>query len=113
MHADFQPDGALPLGPSAIPIPPDQKCYIPSGDMVEYPAPKALSKEEIRGIIQDYADGAHNAIEAGAGGRFCMFLMSAEKVWTSPSSCFDERHLVGAHFCRCIAVGWPSCLHQC
>ena len=33
--------------------------------MTAYPAPKPLSKEEIQGVVKDYAEAAHNAVEAG------------------------------------------------
>ncbi len=33
--------------------------------MTAYPVPRELTKEEIQGIVKDYADAAHNAVEAG------------------------------------------------
>ena len=39
---------------------------MPDGSMSTFPVPKPLTKEEIQGIVKDYADAAHNAIEAGA-----------------------------------------------
>lgn len=39
---------------------------LPDGSMTAYPAPRALTKAELQGIVRDYADAAENAIEAGA-----------------------------------------------
>ena len=63
--AVFQPEGQPPVGPSAIAIPASQPCMLPDGSTTTYPVPKELTKEELQGIVKDYADAAHNAIEAG------------------------------------------------
>ena len=38
---------------------------LPDASMTAYPVPRELTKEEIQGIVKDYADAAHNAVEAG------------------------------------------------
>ena len=54
------------MGPSAVAVPAQQPCLMPDGSMSAYPVPKPLTKEEIQGIVKDYADATHNAVEAGA-----------------------------------------------
>ena len=39
---------------------------MPDLSMTTFPVPHALTKDEIKGIVKDYADCAHNAIQAGA-----------------------------------------------
>jgi N-ethylmaleimide reductase len=64
-HPDFQPGGALPMAPSAIK---------PSGEaltfegMKPYVTPRALETEEIAAIVQQYRQGAENALAAGFDG---------------------------------------------
>ena len=53
------------MGPSAVAIPASQPCMLPDASMTNYPVPRELTKEEIQGIVKDYADAAHNAVEAG------------------------------------------------
>jgi len=38
---------------------------MPDLSMTTFPVPHALTKDEIKGIVKDYADCAHNAIQAG------------------------------------------------
>ncbi len=64
-HPIFQPDGALPVAPSAI-VPAGQ-LFTGTG-MADYVAPRALETEEIPGIVQEYAKGAENAKLAGFDG---------------------------------------------
>ncbi|MEW5313869.1 MAG: hypothetical protein WDW38_005401, partial [Sanguina aurantia] len=45
-HPDFQPDGGVPLGPSAIAIPAPFKAQTPSG-LVDYPVPKEMTQQDI------------------------------------------------------------------
>lgn len=64
-HPSLQPGGQLPVAPSAIK---------PAGEAITYEGmqpfvePRALSAEEIPGIIDDYVNAAHNALEAGFNG---------------------------------------------
>lgn len=63
-HPDFH-NGALPLAPSAIN--PNAKSFTPKG-FKETVTPKAMSLEEIKQTIQDFKNGAKNAMEAGFDG---------------------------------------------
>lgn len=64
-HPDFQPDGALPVAPSAI---------TPKGEVLTYEGnkpyvtPRALETSEIPDIVEQYRQGAANALEAGFDG---------------------------------------------
>ncbi len=64
-HPDLQPDGALPVAPSAI---------APEGDtlteqgMQKVPVPRALDTNEIPGIVEQYRHAAQCAKEAGFDG---------------------------------------------
>ena len=63
-HPDFH-NGELPLAPSAIN--PNEKSYTPEG-FKETVTPKAMSIEEIKQTIEDFKNGAKNAMEAGFDG---------------------------------------------
>lgn len=65
-HPDFQPGGALPVAPSALPIRGDE-IHTPSGKK-PYPTPRALETSEIPGIVEDYAQATRLAQEAGFDG---------------------------------------------
>jgi N-ethylmaleimide reductase len=64
-HPSLQPDGALPVAPSAI---------APAGQAMTYDGmkpfvtPRALETAEIAGIVEDFRRGARNAKEAGFDG---------------------------------------------
>ncbi len=64
-HPGLQPDGQLPVAPSAV---------RPGGDAFTYEGPqpfvtpRALETEEIAGIVEDYRAAAQNAKEAGFDG---------------------------------------------
>lgn len=64
-HPSLQPDGALPVAPSAIQ---------PEGEAITYEGPqpfvtpRALETEEIPGIVRQYIVGAENALAAGFDG---------------------------------------------
>jgi len=64
-HPSFQPDGALPLAPSAIR--PNAKAFTANG-FEPIPTPRALETSEIPGIVAQYARGARNALAAGFDG---------------------------------------------
>jgi N-ethylmaleimide reductase len=64
-HPSLQPDGALPVAPSAI-APAGQA--MTAGGMKPFVTPRALETAEIAGIVGDYRRGAHNARVAGFDG---------------------------------------------
>ncbi len=64
-HPSLQPDGALPVAPSAIA--PAGQAWTLEG-MKAYVTPRALETAEIAGIVEDFRRGAHNAREAGFDG---------------------------------------------
>jgi N-ethylmaleimide reductase len=64
-HPLLQPDGALPVAPSALT--PAGKLWTLQG-MQPYVAPRALATEEIAGIVTDYRTAAANARAAGFDG---------------------------------------------
>jgi N-ethylmaleimide reductase len=69
-HPDFH-GGALPVAPSAVPFDGQIWKVDPAtgqGGMVDTPTPRALSRDEIHGIIADFRRGARNAIAAGFDG---------------------------------------------
>jgi N-ethylmaleimide reductase len=64
-HPSLQPDGALPVAPSAI-APAGQAM---TGDGLKpFVTPRALETAEIAGIVEDYRRGARNARAAGFDG---------------------------------------------
>ncbi|WP_297337456.1 alkene reductase [Algoriphagus sp.] len=63
-HPDFH-NGELPHAPSAIN--PNSKSYTPQG-FKETVAPKEMTLEEIKQTIEDFKNGAKNAMEAGFDG---------------------------------------------
>lgn len=65
-HPGLQPDGALPLAPSAIGIE-GEKLYTAAGP-VPYVTPRALETDEIAGIVEQFAEGARRAYRAGFDG---------------------------------------------
>lgn len=66
-HPSLQPGGLLPVAPSAI-APKDARTFIETGEFVEVGTPRALDRNEIPGLIDDYVDAARNAIAAGFDG---------------------------------------------
>lgn len=65
-HPDFHEGGALPVAPSAIAIGNDH-IRTPQGKK-PYPVPRALEREEIPGVVQQYAAATTLAREAGFDG---------------------------------------------
>ncbi|WP_415769472.1 alkene reductase [Pseudomonas sp. LB3P38] len=69
-HPSFQPDNALPVAPSALPVP--GKTFIVDADgngvWGDVPVPRALQTSEIADIISDYRWAARNALNAGMDG---------------------------------------------
>src|ERR1700743_3548943 len=66
-HSSFQPGGALPVAPSAVPIA-EVRTRTADGKSVRYETPRALETDEIPGIIEAYRQGAKNALQAGFDG---------------------------------------------
>jgi N-ethylmaleimide reductase len=69
-HPSLQPDGVLPVGPSAIR--PAGEAFIENekgeGELVPFVTPRALQTEEMPYLLQQYVRGATNAMEAGFDG---------------------------------------------
>jgi N-ethylmaleimide reductase len=65
-HSSFQPGGSLPV--SASPIAILGKTRTADGKTAEYETPRALTTEEIAGVVAAYKQGALNAIAAGFDG---------------------------------------------
>ncbi|PAU88797.1 alkene reductase [Pseudomonas sp. WN033] len=66
-HSSLQPDGLLPVAPSAIPIT-SLTAFTPQWETVPYETPRALEPDEIPWIIKTFRDGARNALAAGFDG---------------------------------------------
>jgi N-ethylmaleimide reductase len=64
-HPSLQPEGALPVAPSAIA--PAGQAWTLDG-MKDYVTPRALDVTEIAGVVEDYRRGAQNARKAGFDG---------------------------------------------
>jgi N-ethylmaleimide reductase len=64
-HPDTQPDGALPVAPSALA--PEGPIVTATG-MQPMVTPRALETDEIKGIVADFARGARAAYRAGFDG---------------------------------------------
>jgi N-ethylmaleimide reductase len=64
-HPALQPDGALPVAPSAIA--PAGQAWTLDG-MKPYVTPRALETAEVAGIVEDYRRGARNARQVGFDG---------------------------------------------
>jgi N-ethylmaleimide reductase len=64
-HPSVQANGELPVAPSAIK--PEGQLYTPEG-LKAYETPRALSIEEIPGVVADFREGAENAKRAGFDG---------------------------------------------
>jgi N-ethylmaleimide reductase len=64
-HRLLQPDGVLPVAPSAIR--PEGQAYTPAG-LLPLETPRALTLEEIPGIVAQYRTAAQLALQAGFDG---------------------------------------------
>jgi len=64
-HPLLQPEGALPVAPSALA--PAGQLWTPEG-MRPFVTPRTLTTEEIAGLIEDYRTAAANALRAGFDG---------------------------------------------
>ena len=65
-HSSLQPEGALPVAPSAIK--PSEGQAVTYKGMKDFETPRALEASEIAGIVNDYRLAAENAKEAGFDG---------------------------------------------
>lgn len=69
-HPDFH-QGELPVAPSAVPFDGQIWKVDPTtgeGAMVDSPTPRELTRDEIKAIVDDFRQGARNAIDAGFDG---------------------------------------------
>jgi N-ethylmaleimide reductase len=66
-HRDWQPDGRLPGGPSAIQAK-GGVLMTPTGQLMEPETPRAFEPAEIQGLIDGFAHAARCAVEAGMDG---------------------------------------------
>src|SRR3984893_18803414 len=64
-HTSLQPDGGAPVAPSAIRA--KGKTFV-NGTFTDISEPRALTLEEIPGIIEDFKRGTANALAAGFDG---------------------------------------------
>lgn len=64
-HPSLQPEGELPVAPSAIAAAGEAQTYVGPQPFV---TPRALETHEIPGIIEQYRKGAENALAAGFDG---------------------------------------------
>lgn len=69
-HPALQPDGQLPVAPSAIA--PSGQAFIANArgepELVPFVTPRALETEELPGVVEQYVHGARNALAAGFDG---------------------------------------------
>lgn len=65
-HSSLQPDNALPVAPSAIPVSEGQ-AFTEQG-MKDFEVPRELKTEELSGIVNQYRQAAINAKQAGFDG---------------------------------------------
>jgi N-ethylmaleimide reductase len=65
-HSSHQPNGGLPVAPSAIT--PTGKVFTSDWKQADYETPRALETAELSGIIADYKQAAINAMAAGFDG---------------------------------------------
>jgi len=65
-HSSYQPNGSLPVAPSAIA--PSGKVYTPTWQQVPYETPVALDQAGIQAILTDYQRACQHALDAGFDG---------------------------------------------
>ncbi|MEW5927991.1 MAG: alkene reductase [Gemmatimonadota bacterium] len=64
-HPAVQADGGLPVAPSALAA--EGALYTAAGPL-PYPVPRGLETDEIPGVVEEFAEGARNALRAGFDG---------------------------------------------
>src|SRR6202041_236136 len=62
-HSSYNPDGSLPVAPSAIA--PPGRAYTPAFEQLPYETPRALETSELPAIVADFRHAARNARAAG------------------------------------------------
>ncbi len=68
-HSSFQPGGASPVAPSAVPITGNGMLAMTAdGKMVPYETPRALETSEVKDVVEAFRQAAANAKEAGFDG---------------------------------------------
>jgi N-ethylmaleimide reductase len=68
-HSSFQPEGRLPVAPSAVPITGEGMLAMTAdGKMVPYETPRALESEEVGNVVAAFRQAAANAKAAGFDG---------------------------------------------
>jgi len=67
-HSSFQPDGAMPVAPSAVAIGGGLTTMTADGKVAPYETPRALEAAEIAAVIEGFRQGALHAREAGFDG---------------------------------------------
>jgi N-ethylmaleimide reductase len=67
-HSSFQPEGARPVAPSAVPISAELKTTTADGKPSHYETPRALETGEISGVVDSFRQAADNAMKAGFDG---------------------------------------------
>ncbi len=67
-HSSYQPGGALPVAPSAVPISAELKTMAADGKPTSYETPRALETAEVAGIVEAFRQAASNALSAGFDG---------------------------------------------
>ncbi|MGB7302106.1 MAG: alkene reductase [Burkholderiaceae bacterium] len=65
-HSSYQPDGGAPMAPSAVPA--TGQVVTSDGTRAPKQVPRAMSKPEIKELIEAYAQAARNAKQAGFDG---------------------------------------------
>ena len=66
-HPAYQPDGALPIAPSAIPVT-GSEVDLPDGSRAPWPTPRALETDEVPRVVERFRRAAENARAAGFDG---------------------------------------------
>ena len=64
-HPSLYPDGELPIAPSAVA---SGEQMISFEGPLDHPTPREMTAEDIRNVIEEFAQSARNAIEAGFDG---------------------------------------------
>jgi N-ethylmaleimide reductase len=68
-HSSFQPGGAPPVAPSAVPIAGNGMLAMTAdGKMVPYETPRALETSEVKDVVEAFRQAAKNAKNAGFDG---------------------------------------------
>lgn len=67
-HPHYQPNEELPISPSAVAIQDGQCFSLKSMQLEDYPVPRALEKDELPAIVEEFRQAAVNARAAGFDG---------------------------------------------